>query len=288
MNTINPNSGQTGNPESEAHPNSDTGGDNHPTSVDTDAGANFNRNHLFSFDSTKISTLTSLEQLQRYGATNAHLVNLGRKQLIAKGRKAFEEFNKSADEVDAALRLLGSSMQLFGSSVGVMHAIYQLRKSLLRLGFYFRENAAFLYEPSVKPNEKRYVCEVKPEVKVDGQINEPDLHKKRDSHKNEISGFHDELINQALNSFAEELNYRAGAFERLEYPQNKAFREHINELTVVFGQHLNSINQALKDFQKNSIPIIQRAQEHRGLGLQGLSAVAAFFSGITASAIQYQ
>ncbi|KAH7339770.1 hypothetical protein B0J17DRAFT_374352 [Rhizoctonia solani] len=232
-------------------------------------------------------------------------------------------------------------MQLLGSSVGVIHAIYQLRKALLRLVFYFRENAARLYESSVKPNEKRYACEVKPEMKVDGRINKHDLPKRTDSHRinldkrpngpgilgrnehdkyepnkamenkrygdivgsmgqvgevlvafvkriNEISGFQDELINQTFSSFAEELEYRVGAFERLRYTRNEGFNEHINILAVVFGQYLSDMHQALKGFQKNSIPIIQRAQEHRQLGLQGLSAMATFFSGITASTLQYQ
>ncbi|CAE6483307.1 unnamed protein product [Rhizoctonia solani] len=288
------------------------------------------------------SNSTPLAQLQHHGAVNAHLVNFARKQLETEGVKIFEDFNQEAEEVDAALRLLGSSMQLFGSSVGVLHAIYQLRKSLLRLQFHFGENAAFLYEDSVKPNEKRYACEVKPDMKFNGQINEPDLlTQKRNTPNfitektsnmpqtmeidtdtkyelrkvmgrkryrtiggsmeqvnetlkefieriNEISGFHDELINRSFGSFAEELNYRVDAFKRLNYQPNKAFKEHINKLAAVFGHHLRKMNHALKNFQKNSIPIIQRFQEHRSLGLQGLSAVATFFSGITASTIQYQ
>ncbi|CAE6483933.1 unnamed protein product [Rhizoctonia solani] len=288
------------------------------------------------------SNSTPLAQLQHHGAVNAHLVNFARKQLETEGVKIFEDLNQEAEEVDAALRLLGSSMQLFGSSVGVLHAIYQLRKSLLRLQFHFGENAAFLYEDSVKPNEKRYACEVKPDMKFNGQINEPDLlTQKRNTPNfitektsnmpqtmeidtdtkyelrkvmgrkryrtiggsmeqvnetlkefieriNEISGFHDELINRSFGSFAEELNYRVDAFKRLNYQPNKAFKEHINKLAAVFGHHLRKMNHALKNFQKNSIPIIQRFQEHRSLGLQGLSAVATFFSGITASTIQYQ
>ncbi|CAE6511115.1 unnamed protein product [Rhizoctonia solani] len=339
------NSPDHGNPGYEIGSDSDVGEDNPPVDPETDP--NHNR-HPYS---AKRSNSTPLTQLQDHGAVNSNTdigqfpVNLGGKQLETEGVKAFEDFDQRADEVDATLRLLGSSMQLFGSSVGVLHAIYQLRKSLLRLHFHFRENAAFLYGGSVKPNEKRYAYEVKPDMKVNGQINEPHalVQKERDIHSarartsktpnssqsvetdtntkselrklmaqkayrtiggnmkqvnealeefveriNEISGFHDELINRSFVSFAEELNYRAGAFERLKYQPNRAFKEHINKLAAVFSQHLKEIHEALKNFQRHSVPIIQLAQEHRRHGLQGLSAVATFFSGITASTIQYQ
>ncbi|CEL60749.1 WD-repeat protein, putative [Rhizoctonia solani AG-1 IB] len=105
---------------------------------------------------------------------------------------------------------------------------------------------------------------------------------------NEISGFRDESINRTFEHFAEELSYRVGALERLNYDRNEALQWRMNELTAAYGQHLGGMCHALQSFQKTSIPIIQRAQEHRGLGLQGLSAVATFFSGITASAIQYE
>ncbi|EUC67789.1 WD domain, G-beta repeat protein, partial [Rhizoctonia solani AG-3 Rhs1AP] len=227
----------------------------HPTGVDVETKHNRNPSRSYS---AKHTGSTSQRQLERVGATNIHL---GEKRLVEQEVEAFNRFDKELNNVNAALRLLGSTMQLFGSSVGVLHAIYQLRKSLLRLQFH----ATTLYDNSIKPNEKRYVREVKPEMKANGRIKD---HKPKETLEvlkqktegkrykningsmeevainlemfviriNEISGFYDELVNQTFTDFAKEL-------------------------------------QALKSFQKNSIPIIQRSQERRGLGLQGLSAV---------------
>ncbi|CAE6366731.1 unnamed protein product [Rhizoctonia solani] len=286
----------------------------HPTGVDVETKHNRNPSRSYS---AKHTGSTSQRQLERVGATNIHLVHVGEKRLVEQEVEAFNRFDKELNNVNAALRLLGSTMQLFGSSVGVLHAIYQLRKSLLRLQFHVRENATTLYDNSIKPNEKRYVREVKPEMKANGRIKD---HKPKETLEvlkqktegkrykningsmeevainlemfviriNEISGFYDELVNQTFTDFAKELQYRVGVFNRREYHLNMAFRERINKLAVKFTQHLDSMRQALKSFQKNSIPIIQRSQERRGLGLQGLSAVATFFSGITATTIQYQ
>ncbi|CAE6483321.1 unnamed protein product [Rhizoctonia solani] len=247
------------------------------------------------------------------------VVRVGEKRLKEEGMEAFNKFDQEISGVDAALRLLGSTMQLFGSSVGVLHAIYRLRKSLMRLQFHVRENAARLYEGFIEPSEKREIQDIKPDMKANGHINPPrswkapavpknsneakekryqDIHGSMDQvgdnlerfmeRINEISGFHDELINQTFAAFSGELKHRAAVLRRLKYRPNTAFKERINKLSVVFGQHLEGMREALKSFQKNSIPVIQLSQERRGLGLQGLSAVATFFSGINATAIQYQ
>jgi hypothetical protein len=67
-------------------------------------------------------------------------VVLADKALVTEGVDTFDKFDQHADGLDQALRMFGSSMQLLGSSVGVLHATYHLRKALMRLQFYVREN----------------------------------------------------------------------------------------------------------------------------------------------------
>ncbi|CAE6343174.1 unnamed protein product [Rhizoctonia solani] len=111
---------------------------------------------------------------------------------------------------------------------------------------------------------------------------------------NEIAGFYDELINRSFGLFAKDINYRATAFKfkNLGYSDRPTehFRTRINELMELYTQHSSIYNmrEALANFQKNNLSIIRDAQTQRGQGLQGLSAVATFFSAITASTIQYQ
>lgn len=252
-------------------------------------------------------------QLQQAGAINSHLVVVGAKQLITEGVQAFEEFDRRANELDHALRLFRSSIQLLGFSAGVLHATYQLRKGIMRLQFYFRENAAWLYNDEVKPHEKRDIHMVKPNRNLYGRANgsapnplsnspqkDPEnvlqgMERLRDSVEmfvqrvNERSRFQDESVNQSFLSFADDLEYRVRALGRYKQQLNsRPFKERINKLATGFGQHMHKMKHALKEFQATGIPIIQGAQHHRGHRLQVLSAVATFFSGVTASTIQYR
>lgn len=102
------------------------------------------------------------------------------KALVAENVATFHSFDKSANDLDHKLRLLGSSMQLMGFSVGVLNATYHLRQALMRLQFHVRKNvgnpvprsirllthikrlslqAAYLYERQVKPNANKYIHE---------------------------------------------------------------------------------------------------------------------------------
>ncbi|CAE6438510.1 unnamed protein product [Rhizoctonia solani] len=248
------NADQARNPEpdvrptfTETDPDSDTNTapneETHHAGADVKTKHNRNPSHPYS---TKHLGSTSQRQLERAGAINIHL---GEKRLVEQEVEAFNRFDKELSNVDAALRLLGSTMQLFGSSVGVLHAIYELRKSLLRLQFHVRENAMILYDDFIKPNEKRYVREVKPDMKANGRTNAPrsalkpketlEVLKQKTEGKlykningsmeqvgislemfmiriNEISGFYDELVNQTFTDFAEELQYRVDVFNRRE------------------------------------------------------------------------
>lgn len=77
------------------------------------------------------------------------LVVVAAKQLVTEGVQAFEEFDRRVNDLDHALRLFRSSIQLLGFSAGVLHATYQLRKGILRLQFHFRENVSWFYTDSV-------------------------------------------------------------------------------------------------------------------------------------------
>lgn len=69
------------------------------------------------------------------------------KALVAEGVETFNDFDRNANQLDHKLRMLGSSMQLIGFSVGVLNATYHLRKALMRLQFLVRENVSRLVRP---------------------------------------------------------------------------------------------------------------------------------------------
>ncbi|KEP48453.1 hypothetical protein V565_124300, partial [Rhizoctonia solani 123E] len=227
--------------DSDAVPNEET----YPGVADVNHNTEHNWNPSRSYYARRIgfaSQRASKRQLELVGAVNTHL---GEKSLVEEEVEAFNRFDRELGNVDAALRLLGSTMQLFGSSVGVLHAIHQLRKSLLGLQLH----AMLLYDNFIRPNKKQYVQEVKPEMKADSRINAPrSAHKLKEPFEviklkpegkrceningsmeevrislemfviriNEISGFYDELVNQTFIDFAEELQYRVDVFNRWE------------------------------------------------------------------------
>ncbi|KAF8608626.1 hypothetical protein BDV93DRAFT_551453 [Ceratobasidium sp. AG-I] len=218
--------------------------------------------------------------------------------------------------------MLGSSMQLLGVSVGVLNATYHLRKVLVRLQFHIRENgdectqAAYLHEGQVKPNTKKNIHDVKPDMKVDGRIymlqpREKNGHKPKQNifdgmdqmaihirifvdRVNEVSEFEDELLNKSFLLFENFLKERSETlkkkFEKFKYDlaqlRQRPFKDRINKLAREFGLHLEEMTEGLDNFIESGVPTIRRSQEHTSRGLQTLSAVAVF-SGVTASTVQY-
>ncbi|KAG9118896.1 hypothetical protein FRC07_006350, partial [Ceratobasidium sp. 392] len=105
---------------------------------------------------------------------------------------------------------------------------------------------------------------------------------------NDIPEFTDELVNATFLSFASDLRYRGSCLDEFKGQlKTIAVQRYINDLSVDIGMHMEGMKEALNTFIEVGIPTIRHAQSHTADGLQYLSTVATFFSGVTATTIQY-
>jgi len=105
---------------------------------------------------------------------------------------------------------------------------------------------------------------------------------------NDIPEFTDELVNMSFSSFASDLEYRASCLSEFKGQlKTIAVQRYINDLSADIGAHMEGMREALDAFVEVGVPTIRHAQNHTANGLQYLSTVATFFSGVTATTIQY-
>ncbi|QRV75851.1 WD repeat protein [Ceratobasidium sp. AG-Ba] len=241
------------------------------------------------------------------------------------GIKTFREFEKTAQSLDRQLQEFANAVRQLGSSVGLMNATYHLRGALIQIEHFFRENAAELFTEIRRGNmvlgrinkqtedceandtnstrKQRRVLDkdrihtgMRPQVKPIGDPEQLPMEMKILSREtetfvdrlNDIPEFTDELVNAVFTSFATDLLYRASCLEEFRGQlKTIAVQRYINDLTVDIGMHMGAMRDALGSFIYVGVPTIRHAQRHTAEGLQYLSTVATFFSGVTATTIQY-
>ncbi|KAG8788489.1 hypothetical protein FRC12_014530, partial [Ceratobasidium sp. 428] len=241
------------------------------------------------------------------------------------GVATFRAFDNNARSLDRQLQGFANSVRQLGSSVGLMNATYHLREALIQIEYFFRENAADLFTEirrgnaeiarATKQNEysegsdtdsllkKRRILDkdrihtgMRPHVKPVGDFELFPSEMEKLSERigvfvdrlNDIPEFTDELVNATFMSFASDLRYRASCLGEFKGQlKTIAVQRYINDLSVDIGMHMESMKDALNTFSEVGIPTIRHAQNHTANGLQYLSTVATFFSGVTATTIQY-
>ncbi|KAF8595362.1 WD40 repeat-like protein [Ceratobasidium sp. AG-I] len=105
----------------------------------------------------------------------------------------------------------------------------------------------------------------------------------------DIPGYTDEVVNAPFSSFASDLEYRASCLAELKGQlKTVAVQRYINDLSADVGAHMEDMRDALSVFIDDGVPTIRHTQNHTANGLQYLSTVATFFSGVTATTLQYR
>ncbi|KAJ1311843.1 hypothetical protein OPQ81_010304 [Rhizoctonia solani] len=226
------------------------------------------------------------------------------------GIAIFRAFDNHVSNLDRQLQSFANSVRQLGSSVGLLNATYYLRGSLIQIEHLFRENAADLFSEirrkrdstrdvqlrSTKAERDRVHTGMRPQFKPlrDIELLPQEMDKLAQqihvfvNRLNDIPEFTDELVNGSFMSFASDLRYRASCLREFSGQlKTIALQRYINDLSTDIGAHMESMNEALVNFIEVGVPTIRHAQTHTANGLQYLSAVATFFSGVTATTIQY-
>lgn len=240
------------------------------------------------------------------------------------GIATFRSFENTARNLDRQLQTFANAVRQLGSSVGLMNATYHLREALIQIEYFFRENAADLFTEIRRGNmetarintkqpddasdidssrrhrrvldKDRIHTGMRPQVKPVNDQEQLPAEIRRLSKQvetfvdrlNDIPEFTDEGVNAVFSSFATDLMYRASCLDEFKNQlKTIAVQRYINDLTVDIAMHMEGMRDALNTFIEVGVPTIRHAQNHTANGLQYLSTVATFFSGVTATTIQY-
>ncbi|KAG8682133.1 hypothetical protein FRC11_000207, partial [Ceratobasidium sp. 423] len=226
------------------------------------------------------------------------------------GVAIFRAFDNHVSSLDRQLQSFANAIRQLGSSVGLLNATYYLRGSLIQIEHLFRENAADLFSEirrkrdsirdralrSTKAERDRVHTGMRPQIKPlrDVELLPQEMDRLAQqihvfvNKLNDIPEFTDELVNDSFLSFASDLRYRASCLREFTGQlKTIAVQRYINDLSTDIASHMESMNEALINFVEVGVPTIRHAQTHTANGLQYLSAVATFFSGVTATTIQY-
>ncbi|KAF8595381.1 WD40 repeat-like protein [Ceratobasidium sp. AG-I] len=227
----------------------------------------------------------------------------------------FRIFDERIRNLDLKLQAFANAVRQLGSSAGLLNAAYHLRARLTQIQYFFRENAAELFDDiahgpnlGTKPYSARrrgkarrsttLFTSVSPTSNNKPWLNDTehlpkeleylakDLHSFLDR-LNDVPEFSDEAVNASIMSFEGDLRYRASCLREFE-GQLKfvAVAQYINDLTEDLGVHMDSMKASLTIFIEVGVPTIRFSQKHTATGLQNLSTVATFFSGVTATTLQ--
>ncbi|KAG8750778.1 hypothetical protein FRC11_010066, partial [Ceratobasidium sp. 423] len=197
-----------------------------------------------------IDELTALreEEIEKEREISYNVTKDERASSDAEGIERFQVFDKRIRSLDLKLQAFANAVRQLGSSVGLLSAAYRLRARLRQIQYFFRENAAELFDAV-------------PHVPNDG--NRPYSARKRGKYRA-----------SCLREFEGQLKYVAVA-------------HYINDLTEDLGVHMESMMDSLNTFIDVGVPTIRFSQKHTATGLQNLSTVATFFSGVTATTLQF-
>ncbi|QRW18765.1 WD repeat protein [Rhizoctonia solani] len=244
------------------------------------------------------------------GSTGALGVETVQDSQSREGVAIFLAFDNHVTSLDRQLQGFANAVRQLGSSVGLLNATYYLRGSLIQIEYLFRENAADLFSEirrkrdgsrdsplrATKAERDRVHTGMRPQIKPLKDIEQLPEEMDRLAQQihvfvnrlNDIPEFTDELVNASFISFASDLRYRASCLREFKGQlKTSALQRYINDLSTDIGTHMESMNEALTNFVEVGVPTIRHAQTHTANGLQYLSAVATFFSGVTATTIQY-
>ncbi|CAE6502280.1 unnamed protein product [Rhizoctonia solani] len=264
---------------------------------------------------TLLALLDELAALRDEGLNQeeeiSHTVSKGeRMPSDTEGIEKYQAFDVCARNLDLKLQSFADAVRQLGSSAGLLNSAYRLRARLRQIQYFFRENAAQLFDTiSHAPNvgsqsynsrkggkvPRNMVIGPEKNTRWSTEIEDlPDelenLAKDLDVFSRRLSNvpeFTDETVNTSIHAFEGDLRYRASCLREFQ-GQLKfvAVARYINDLTEDLGGHMESMKDLLNTFIDVGVPTIRFSQKHTAAGLQNLSIVATFFSGVTATTLQ--
>ncbi|KAI6159682.1 hypothetical protein EDD17DRAFT_887078 [Pisolithus thermaeus] len=239
------------------------------------------------------------------------LVPKGVKQQAA-GAEQFFKFQRQVENLDIELCNFANAARHLGSSVGILSSASKLRDRLTNIMFLLRENAACLFPRRVIRHSREGL--LNPDAMDDGgrraawRRHRP-LHLDDNLHPetlplhlgnfaddvknfvkclNEFPEFDDVAVNQSMMEF--EGNLRYWAVRLNEYTnqfRSAAVQRYVHDLTSEIGYHVDNVTVTLAMFIEIGVPTISSHQQHAANNLLNLSTVATFFSGVTATTLQF-
>ncbi|QRV90650.1 hypothetical protein RhiJN_18668 [Ceratobasidium sp. AG-Ba] len=227
------------------------------------------------------------------------------------GVERFRMFDERIHKLDLKLQAFTNAVRQLGSSVGLLNAAYHLRARLTQIQYLFRENAAEQFDDvthgpnlGTKPYSARRRAKVRrsrdpmvrpvrlwtddiEELPTEMEGLARDLREFLDR-LNDVPEFTDEAVNASIVAFEDDLKYRASCLREFENQLRfVAVAKYINDLSEDLGEHMDRMQDSLQTFIDVGVPTIRFSQKHTATGLQNLSTVATFFSGVTATTLQY-
>lgn len=230
----------------------------------------------------------------------------------AAGADRFFKFQKQVENLDIELCNFENAARHLGSSVGILSSASKLRKRLTNILFLIRENAASLFprrvirhsrEALLNPDamdgdRRRAAWRRRRPLPLDDNL-QPDtlpyhLGNFADDVKNfvkclnEFPEFDDVAVNQSMMEFEGNLRYWATHLnEYTNQFRSAAVQRYVHDLTSEIGYHIDNVTVTLAMFIEIGVPTISSHQQHAAANLLNLSTVATFFSGVTATTLQF-
>ncbi|KZV92657.1 WD40 repeat-like protein [Exidia glandulosa HHB12029] len=242
----------------------------------------------------------------------------GPDSIEAEGAAAFENFQIRVSDLDRQLQTLSNAVTPLGSSVGLLASSFALRQRLARILHLVRDNASHLFPDDVGKETqvgvqlmRRYTRSTlrrsKPRPTVARPISNVEIDPESFPEEieglakdavnflnclNDFPGFFDESLNSTLVAFEGDLRYWASCLSEFEGEQLRQFRfpavaRYVHDLSTEIAVHLKNIKIALVGFVDAGVPTIRFVQEDTSTNILTLGTIATFFSGLTATTLQF-
>ncbi|CAE6417437.1 unnamed protein product [Rhizoctonia solani] len=237
------------------------------------------------------------------------------------GIEKFRAFDECISLLMLKLDTFANAVRQLASSAGILNATNHLRWRLPRIQRLFQDNASGLFDIIPRATDGAAGSSNAHRHRTASKRRNTGESMRRDPQPTEINTFPDELellakdleafvhhlidvpeftdesvhttheaVNVSAIAFAKDLRYRASCLKEFEdrlLENDPVISSHINEFTEDLVSHAVCVRDALNAFIEVGVPAIRYSQQRMATSLQNLSTVATFFSGVTATTLQF-
>ncbi|KAF9459851.1 WD40-repeat-containing domain protein [Collybia nuda] len=220
---------------------------------------------------------------------------------------AFSDFNKQVGRLEFSLLAFGKAIKQLAGSTSTIASVKSVSGNLDDLCHAVRENASHLCPGKIhrrfhqSSKMKRAEPQKIPDPSQIVTLEESDLstiilemrelgHAVVELLNNitSLAQFEDREIQTAFNNLGDDLQYWARCLENYDGRfEDMSVRRYVNDLTVEFCEHIDTMLDSLSYFTETAIPMLAISQHHDPANIQNLTTVATFFSAVTATTLQF-